>query len=268
MFNEILLAIEKAEKENNRQFVTALARGLSVLYLTSLYPHGMSYHQICEMTKLPKPTVTRLLKTLMNLKFLKQNQQTGLYVADVRLQELVMGQKSIDVTEQIKPLLLNFATTHNVSVSVAIAQYGEMLYLQSIRSPAKITVQLQIGSTVPLPDTAIGRAYYASLSEHDKKIINSDLVRLYPDDYGKKLAILQKQETFIKKHGYTVSEREFSKEILAIAVTVKHALAPHGIYAINVSVPSANMDMNTLIRKVAEPLKELAATIQQYMVSG
>ena len=268
MLNTILSTIETAEAENDRQFVVALARGLSILYTIRFYPHGVSYQQICEMTQLPKPTVSRLLRTLVVLRFLRQNPHTALYQADLRLLELSTGTGAVDPSEQVRPLLANFAANYHVSVSLAVAQYGEMLYVQSIRSPARLAVQLQVGSTVPMPDTAIGRAYYAALSQNQRKSIQLDLKRLFPTQFDKKLAILEQQEALYKEQGYTSSDKEFSPDITAIAVTVKHPLAPHGIYSLNASVPVSRVSAEALIRDVAEPLKQLAVEIQSHFIES
>ena len=266
MLNTILSTIATAEAENDRQFVVALARGLSILYTIRFYPHGVSYQQICEMTQLPKPTVSRLLRTLVVLRFLRQNPHTSLYQADLRLLELTSGTNTIDPTEQVKPLLANFAANHQVSVSLAVAQYGEMLYVQSIRSPARLAVQLQVGSTVPLPDTAIGRAYYTALTKEQRKLIQGDLRRLFPTQFEEKMAVLEKQEKFFNEHGFTLSDKEFSADITAIAVTIKHPLAQHGIYALNASAPVSRVSAEDLIRNVAEPLKQLALEIQSHFI--
>lgn len=210
MINEILSTIETAESENDRQFVVALARGLSILYTTRFYPHGVSYQQICEMTRLPKPTVSRLLRTLVVLRFLRQNPHTSLYQADLRLLELSAGTNSLDPSEQVKPLLAAFAANYQVSVSLAVAQYGEMLYVQSIRSPARLAVQLQVGSTVPMPDTAIGRAYYAGLSAIQRKSVQADLRRLFQQTMNKSWL-----SSTVKKHLY---------KLMAIPYQIKSSL--------------------------------------------
>ncbi|CAM5215063.1 hypothetical protein OURE66S_00528 [Oligella ureolytica] len=49
-----------------------------------------------------------------------------------------------------RPLMMAFAEKYEVSVSLAVEDGGEMLYLESIRSPARLAVQLTVGSTVPL----------------------------------------------------------------------------------------------------------------------
>ena len=80
------------------------------------------------------------------------------------------------------------------------------------------------------------------------------------------MAVLEKQEKFFNEHGFTLSDKEFSADITAIAVTIKHPLAQHGIYALNASAPVSRVSAEDLIRNVAEPLKQLALEIQSHFI--
>ena len=79
---------------------------------------------------------------------------------------------------------------------------------------------------------------------------------------------MEQQEALYKEQGYTSSDKEFSPDITAIAVTVKHPLAPHGIYSLNASVPVSRVSAEALIRDVAEPLKQLAVEIQSHFIES
>ena len=73
MLNDLLKMIELSEQEKDRQFITSLARGLTVLYALRFYPRGMTHQQITEMTQLPKATVSRILNTLIKMRFLRKH---------------------------------------------------------------------------------------------------------------------------------------------------------------------------------------------------
>lgn len=265
MLNDLLSIIELSEQEKDRQFITSLARGLAVLYALRFYSHGMSHQQITEMTQLPKATVSRILNTLTKLRFLRKHPTTGLYVSDIRLRE--MGDFVIDTDHLVrdaKPLLMAFAEKYEVSVSLAVEEDGEMLYLESIRSPARLAVQLTVGSTVPLIDTAIGRAYYSALNQEQRALLEERSLRDFlVEDYAVKKGILEKQATFYELYGYCYSVGEFSHDIAAIAVAVRSDEAKNGFYALNASVPSSRVNLEELIVKVAEPLKTLASSLEQ-----
>ena len=265
MLNDLLSIIELSEQEKDRQFITSLARGLTVLYALRFYPQGMSHQQIVEMTQLPKATVSRILHTLIKLRFLRKHPGTGLFVSDVRFREMVdIAQDPDHFVRDARPLMMAFAEKYEVSVSLAIEEAGDMLYLESIRSPARLAVQLTVGSTVPLADTAIGRAYYSALNERQQELlVNHSLSRRLIEGFESKKSTLDEQMKFYEKHGFCYSVGEFSHDITAVAVVVRSEGAKNGFYALNASVPSSRVSLEELIAEVAEPLKTLAQELEQ-----
>jgi len=77
MLAQILNSVTTAQTDNDRQFVTALARGLSILSAFEEETE-LSHQALCQRTQLPKATVTRLIYTLCQTQFLSYNSQTGL----------------------------------------------------------------------------------------------------------------------------------------------------------------------------------------------
>lgn len=69
--HELLHPIEDMQDENDRQFITALGRGLELLrYFAAIGVLGNQ--ELSQMTGLPKPTITRLTHTLSRLGYIKQ----------------------------------------------------------------------------------------------------------------------------------------------------------------------------------------------------
>lgn len=265
MLNDLLSIIEQSEEEKDRQFITSLARGLSVLHSLRFYPSGISHQQIVETTQLPKATVSRVLHTLIKLRFLRKHPSSGLYVTDIRFREMAqLVLESDHLVRDARPLMMAFAEKHEVSVSLAMEDGGEMLYLESIRSPARLAVQLTVGSTVPLVDTAIGRAYYSALDGKQRALLEEHgLNHHLLDGYQAKKSTLVEQMTFFNEYGYCYSMGEFSHDITAVAVVVRSEEAKNGVYALNASVPSSRISLDELIAKVVEPLKSLANELEQ-----
>ena len=57
--HELLHPIEDMQDENDRQFITALARGLELLRCFSPKHQHLGNQELSQMTGLPKPTITR-----------------------------------------------------------------------------------------------------------------------------------------------------------------------------------------------------------------
>lgn len=65
------------EEDKDRQFVTALARGLELLRCFTPSESVLGNQELARKTGLPKPTITRMTHTLTRLGYLKYLPQSG-----------------------------------------------------------------------------------------------------------------------------------------------------------------------------------------------
>ncbi|AMN49204.1 helix-turn-helix domain-containing protein [Psychrobacter sp. P2G3] len=251
----------RSKEEDDRQFVTALGRGLTLL---AAFEHQdqLSHQQLCQMTELPKATVTRLIYTLTTLGFLRTtiHGQYELGSSAVRLSATAWSRH--DVVAFAEPLLRQFAAQNEVSVNLATEIEGEMRYLACCRSPARLSVNLQVGSAVPVARTAIGRAFYAASLPTRQAVISSHLQNNLSDtDYSHAQTALNQSAEYYKKYSYTLSDGEFSSDILAVAVGVFDVATGQYAYSLNASVPSANWQSDDYAAVIVPKLQELAERI-------
>ena len=161
-----------------------------------------------------------------------------------------------------EPLLRQFASSNEVSVNLATEVEGEMRYHACCRSPARLSVNLQVGSAVPVARTAIGRAFYAASSPARQSVILSNLQQhLSTEDYKHAQLALSEAEEHYRLHGYTVSDGEFSTDILAVAVGVFDVATGQYAYSLNASVPSANWKSEHYAAMIVPKLQALAERI-------
>ncbi len=253
--------LEQSKDDNDRQFVTALGRGLSLLAAFEQHEQ-LSHQQLCQMTTLPKATITRLIHTLMTLGFLRitEHGQYQLGSSAVRLSATAWSRH--DMVAAAEPLLRQFASSNEVSVNLATEVEGEMRYHACCRSPARLSVNLQVGSAVPVARTAIGRAFYAASSPARQAVIRSNLQEhLSTEDYNHAQSALSNAAEHYKAYGYTVSYGEFSTDILAVAVGVFDIATGQYAYSLNASVPSANWEADDYTAMIVPKLQALAERI-------
>ena len=249
------------KEENDRQFVTALGRGLIIL---AAFEHHeqLTHQQLCQMTELPKATITRLIHTLTMLGFLRTNDygQYQLGSSAVRLSATAWSRH--DMVAYAEPLLRQFASENEVSVNLATEVEGEMRYHACCRSPARLSVNLQVGSAVPVARTAIGRAFYAVSSQARQAVIISNLQEhLSVEEFDHAQTALASAAEHYEKYGYTVSDGEFSTDILAVAVGVYDVATGQYAYSLNASVPSANWKADDYAAMIVPKLQALAERI-------
>ncbi len=264
MLNRLLEEIKRAEDDNDRQFITALARGLSLLSVFKDNQQGLSHNVLCEKTGLPKATVSRLIYTLLRLNFLRQDEQ-GYYLGKAALELSSAAWARYDIARLAKPHMVKFAEDNQVSVSLAVEEAGEMLYIESIRSPAKLAVQLRVGSTVPIADTAIGRAYFSAQDLSNRLVIKQHLLNSLKNSETAKIACqtLEEHATRYQANNMTISNGEFSSDILAIAVPVYDATAKRYAFSINASVPASAWQEKEFIDVIGPKLHQLAKTLSE-----
>ncbi len=249
------------KEENDRQFVTALGRGLIIL---AAFEHHerLTHQQLCQMTELPKATITRLIHTLTTLGFLRvtEHGQYQLGSSAVRLSATAWSRH--DMVAAAEPLLRQFASENEVSVNLATEVEGEMRYHACCRSPARLSVNLQVGSAVPVARTAIGRAFYAVSTQARQAVIINNLQENLPvEEYNHAQTALASAAEHYKKYGYTVSDGEFSTDILAVAVGVYDVATGQYAYSLNASVPSANWEADDYAAMIVPKLQALAEQI-------
>jgi len=261
LLERMTTSLEQSKEDNDRQFVTALGRGLSLL---AAFEHDekLTHQQLCQMTALPKATITRLIHTLMTLGFVRvtEHGQYQLGSSAVRLSATAWSRH--DMVAAAEPLLRQFASENEVSVNLATEVEGEMRYHACCRSPARLSVNLQVGSAVPVTRTAIGRAFYAASSQARQAVIMSNLQeQLSTEDYNHAQTALASATEHYEKYGYTVSDGEFSTDILAVAIGVFDVATGQYTYSLNASVPSANWEADDYAAMIVPKLQALAERI-------
>jgi DNA-binding IclR family transcriptional regulator len=158
---------KEATAQKDRQFVTSLARGLEVLRVFRPGERHLANRDIAARANLPRPTVSRLTHTLTRLGYLVQEAETERY----RLGSAVLSLgyaavASMDFRSFARPQMQEIADFARSSCALGDCHGLEMIYVESCRGKdAPFTLGLDVGSRIPLPTTAMGRAYLAGLDE-------------------------------------------------------------------------------------------------------
>ena len=148
----------------DRDFVTALARGLEVLRCFSRSGSLLGPTEVAQMSGLPKSTVTRLIHTLTTLDYLSYLPDSGKYrLGPAMLTLNTAPREQIDVREIARPLMQELAASTGAQVALVTRDQLSVLYLETFRGQSLVTLNLNVGSRIPLAVTAGGRAYLAGL---------------------------------------------------------------------------------------------------------
>ncbi|MFY0619608.1 IclR family transcriptional regulator [Shimia sp.] len=179
------LSGETTPTENDRQFVTALSRGLDVLRCFRPKDRtGLSNRDLAERTGLPNSTISRLTYTLLQTGYLLYDEPTGRYrigVPALSLGFACLG--SMPIRDAAKEHMQRLADYAGDGVQVALGARDEhtVTYLACARAEnGMMSLQLGVGSRISLARSAMGRAYVAGCKPEER----AEILELLADHYG------------------------------------------------------------------------------------
>lgn len=253
----------KSTDTEDRHFVTALARGLEVLASFNGGDSALGNQEIARHCGLPKSTVSRLTATLARLGYLRLDESTGKYHLGVATLALGAGMLAkLDVRQIAKPGMQQLATACGGLVALGARDRFSMLYLEACRSQVALTLNLQMGSHVPIAVTAMGRAYLVEAGPAEQREI---IERASELDIGSGQAIargLEQAKEDYDKLGCTCCFGDWNPDVHSIAVGLRLG-GSQPLMALNFGGPAFRMSREYLLNEVRPRLLDLASQIKE-----
>ena len=243
--------------------VTAFVRGLEVLRTLNLLGGKASVGEVHGRTGIPKPTIVRLLETLIHTGYVSRDTTDRTYVLTARTLSLCEGFRAYD------DLLARARPIHNAMrerlvwpSDLAVLDRNAMVILATNRQPGTLWFNRTAGSRVPILLTALGRVFLAFMTPEEQENVIAELARSSdPDDAMARdpdAVYAMLDET--RARGFATSNREWMSQARAAAFPIFHQ--GRVIAAANVIVVAEAMNMDTLIERYAPPMKEMIAKIE------
>lgn len=211
---------EDEEQQADRLFVTALARGLSVLAVFKAGDPSLGNAELAKRAGLPKSTVSRLTYTLCRLGYLSQDDAGRYLPAPAVLTLGFAALAGLDLRERAREPMRLLAESTGLSVTMGVRQGTRVVYVETRRAPTRVGIRLEVGSAVPLPTTAIGRALYMGLAAEERASVDAELAAEYGDKWPALAERLAAARDFFQSHGFCASFGEFEPDIHAVAVPI------------------------------------------------
>ncbi len=241
--------------------VSALARGITVLRCFGEGSGTLSHGDLARQTRIPKPTVTRLVATLEALGLLRQVAESDRYALAAGVLPLARAfLAGLDVRASARPHMMALADEFDASVNLAVCEGSDIVVIEACRSrSAALTSRLDIGSRVLLTRSALGRAYLGALDATARDSLLRTLRAQAGNAWRRESAGLDGALRDVSSRGYCVSLGESHPDISAIAVALR---TPSGeILTLNCGGPSYRFTEEKLRRRVAPRLIAMAGRI-------
>ena len=212
--------------------MSALGNGFRILEAISGDGDGLTFSEVVDATNVPKATVHRLLRELVDLSALTYDESTRRYRGGLLLAGLGASvMRNYDVRRIVRPHL---EALHKLTGSVAtlgIRDGAQGIYVDKIE-PAGLLIRLhsEIGKSFPLHCTAMGKVLLAfSNTATIGKVTRRKLQSFTPNTItdGKRL---REELENVTQQGYAVDREEITRGLVCIAAPV---------YGINGNVEAA-----------------------------
>jgi IclR family KDG regulon transcriptional repressor len=239
---------------------TTVAKGLSVLQYLAKAGAPVRLSTVAEELKLRKSNVHRLLSTLSELGYVRQEPETGRYAPTLLVWELGTSVLAANPAKRAAaPYMQELHQSTGETVNLTVLDGDDVLYLDKIVSPRVLRFTSRPGTRAPAARIAAGRAMLA----HEPKaraIIERAAKR--PAN-GKKLDVeaLMKELEQVRNKGYAVAESTYTPGIISVAAPIM-GRDNRAAAAISVSGPAERMNKEK-VQVVVEAVLNACARIAE-----
>jgi DNA-binding IclR family transcriptional regulator len=211
-------------KEKDRQFVTALSRGLQILQCFTRSQPVLRAAEIARMIDLPQPTVWRLCYTLIQDGYLVHVEGSDKLRPNFPVLSLGFAAiANMPLAELARPAMQELAARYQGAVSLGVRDGTHMIYLERCQGSAIVMRDLEIGSRVPLISSVTGWGYIAGRNKAARERMFEEIGGFNEPRWAEILPKLRLALDDYDRTGYVVSKGLMHPEINAVGVPIASA---------------------------------------------
>jgi DNA-binding IclR family transcriptional regulator len=252
-----------------RQFVTSLARGLSILNAFTSGDMQLGNQELAARVKLTKPTVSRLTYTLTRLGFLQHCPDIGKY--QLGTAALALGYRSMSnmyIRQIAKPFLDKAALDLNMCAALGYRDELSVVYLEYARGPSLLSYSLEPGSRIPLATTALGRSIIVTMSDVEREVLIRELRHsVSRESWPRVEAGIKQARADYKDLNLILALGDWEPEVHSVGMPLRFDNG-HPSMALMLGGAARQFDRKKLIEEVGPYLSRLAQDIKHSVVSG
>lgn len=232
------------------KLVESLRKGLEVMEAFTSQRPRLRLQEVASLTDQPKATAYRLLRTLVDLGYLRYDAQSFQFYLAPRVMSLGFTVlSSLDLRETAQPYLEDLSVKIDQNVNLGILDRSEVVYVDRIKKRRILNIDLFVGSRLPAHASSIGRAILAFLDEEELntyfELFGAE--REPSAGRGPGAEKLRQELAVVRRQGYALNDQESFAGLRAAAAPVFNAQGKvEG--AVNVAVFSQLTSREELLR--------------------
>jgi DNA-binding IclR family transcriptional regulator len=250
--------------KEDRQFVTALSRGLEVLRCFTADKTVLGATEIAQMIGLPQPTVWRLCHTLSQTGYLVPTQDGKLRIGAPVLSLGYAALASLDWLQVVRPHMQQMADRFSAAVALCERHRSGMIYLERCQGKSLLLLNLQVGSRIPIHSTSAGWAYLAALPPEKRDGVLERVRAALGDEWPKHQAHINKGIDHYERRGFVLNPGGLYPGVISVAVPV---VSPDGatVMALNCGGSTSLFTPKIMDEEIGPALVALGKIIEAHL---
>jgi IclR family pca regulon transcriptional regulator len=206
---------------SKKDFVEALARGLEVIRTFDRIHAKQTISQISERTLLARPTVLRLLLTLEELGYVRN--QDNLYSLTPKVVDLGMAYVSaLGLYGAAKPHMENLSKEVDQTISLAELDGSDIVYTGRVEVPKIVSVGVTVGARLPSASTALGRVLLAAVPDSElHNVLSTPSLSMYMPRTRFTAEQIRPRLQTVREQGWAESDEDLQYGVQAIAAPIR-----------------------------------------------
>ena len=256
---------QNASGSESRAYVTALARGLSVMKAFDDQHARLTLSDVAQIVGLPRASARRALLTLQSLGYVESNGR--LFSLSPQVLTLARAYLASSPLPRVaQGFLENVSESLGESCSLSILHDAEVIYVARSTRKRIGSLHRDVGAHLPAHCTSMGRVLLAALpdSELDDFIAAAKLQSFTPFttiDKPELRALIQK----VRRSGYSLVDQELEIELRSIAIPVQNA-GGRVIAAMNVSAQASRTAKKQMLDLFLPALRDAAMKMRPLLI--
>lgn len=246
-------------------FVTSLARGLSVIRSFGKDAPSLTLAEVAERTSLSRPTARRFLLTLEALGYVIGDGKR-FWLAPRTLDLGYAYLSSLRIWDIAQPAMRAVVDQLNESCSLGVLDGSEILYIARVPPKHLMGLQVNPGTRLPAYCTSIGRVLLADLDAGGR----TAFLRGAPRRALTRHTVTGEKELrrildLVRASGYALIDQEVEEGLRAIAVPVRSRSGP-AVAGLSVGAHTGRLSKADMVRRVVPVLKRCAREIEDILL--
>ncbi len=238
--------------------VQSIERAFDLLEMLADAGGALGLSELSTVSGLPLPTVHRLMRTLVNRGYVRQ-EASRRYTLGSRLIRLgEISSRTLGIW--LRPFLAQLVRLTGETANLAMLDGDEVVYIAQVPSPHSMRMFTEPGRRVLPHCTAVGKALLAQIpAGQARALLERDGMPAYTPATITDPDLLLAHLEVIRRQGYAVDEGEQEVGVRCFAVAVPDAPS---LLAISTSGPQARMTDDAAAR-IVPALKRIAREISE-----